>query len=188
MRSFAIGISDLWVIYGKVAGEMDRQFKNGVPSPELDRDFRARHRDMKVRSHEQKDAAKIHAEYIEHLSYLNCSLHILFEKHPKLQTDAWRTCYLYETEIFAKLGQQSKLVSDLASKSSVERMGIIIGKGKNSISVMNFFAWKKLPPFFIFGKNSWWRTGPSSSTRSSLRMMGEWNCGLPGTVSSISIH
>lgn len=66
-RGFASDVNDLRSLMAQTAGLSGRPYKNGLPSSDTIRLFRAKHREFSLRNYECKDLAKIKGERYEHV-------------------------------------------------------------------------------------------------------------------------
>ena len=108
-RRFAVEITRIKRIMAEVSADGRKGWKNGVPSDDAVRDFRARHREITFRNYERKENAKLKGESFLHVQRHFEVLQYIESKHGGILDDdddcIWN---VEETAIKSTLGQKLK--------------------------------------------------------------------------------
>lgn len=108
-RGFAMGVDDVRDMMSRIAADGRVGWKNGVPSPDAVRAFRARYRELTFRNAESKEIAKLNAENYEHVQHFFGILTDLDRKHKGLLANPNRIVNMDETAVDATYGKREKV-------------------------------------------------------------------------------
>lgn len=166
-RGFAVDVDGIRDVAARCAEEYGKSFAKHRPSPEWVRLFRARHRDLTLRKHENKDIAKLHAEDYDHVHTLKTALQQVVARHPNIATNPRLFWNFDETEVTGEFGKNVKVFTSASSKRGGFRAaGRDTGCHLTACVIANAVG-DVLPPLFIFaGKN----------------IMSAWTEPLPSTI------
>eukprot|EP00171_Calliarthron_tuberculosum_P003025 IDg3025t1 len=154
-RGFAFDVDDLSMVMARIASDGRDSWKNGVPSSDVVRAFRAKHPDVCLRTHTRKDAAKLRAEDREHLRSYKEILQEVDKLHPGMLQDPCRFWNTDETAVLTEKGRKRKVFGP----SSAHQGGFVTqqvgsGEGRHVTAVIAVSAaGHKAPPFLLSREN-----------------------------------
>lgn len=156
-RGFAMDVRELTRIMGAIAGDGRRRgFKNGIPTGDVIRSFRARNRDITLRTFENKENAKLKGENYEDVKTYADALERIAAANDGIFDSGDRFWNLDETKVDGEFGHKTKVFGSSGTHHGGFRASATsAGSGKHLTAVVVASAsGRKLPPFFVFaGKN-----------------------------------
>lgn len=161
-RGFAIDVTGLRAVMGRIAADGRKGWKNGIPSYDTIRSFRARHRDITCRKAESKEHAKLKAENYAHVETFFDALQQVQNLHPGILINPNVIWNMDETAVDANEGDSTKVLSGADSHHGGFRgSSTAYGICKHITAVVAVSASGLIaPPFFIIaGKKlsqRWW--------------------------------
>ena len=150
-RGFAADNEDLKQMMAKMAELNGCPYKNGLPTNDTVRVFRAKHKDIAYRDSESKDRAKLNAENYEHVEKLFEIIETVHEIFPYTKDLGNLVWNMDETAIDSEYGRRRKVFTDASSHHGGARASVkSAGGGKHiTLVVAASAAGNKCPPFFI---------------------------------------
>lgn len=150
-RGFAVGVAGLKYVMSQIAADGRPGWKRGVPSDDAIRSFRARNRDIALRTTENKASVKLKGEQYHHVEGYFRELHRINNRFPGILNDGDRVWNMDESAAETEFGKKTKSFASsrthhggsCSAKSSV-------GPGKHVTALIVASAsGHKAPPFFF---------------------------------------
>ena len=137
---------------GRIASDgRAKTYKNGVPSGDAIRSFRARHPELIFRLVENKSAVKLKSEDYFHVKTYEDALRSVSQEFPTIFDDPDLVWNMDETHVDGEFGKRERVVSDGSTHhGGFAKTTAGTGNGRNVTVVFAVSAsGKKCPPFFI---------------------------------------
>lgn len=169
-RGFPVGPAVLKSIMARIAADGRTGFPNVIPSDEAIRNFRARHREITYRAHENKDLSKRRGENYEHVKTYVDVLRHLDRDFPGMLHDGDRVWNMDETSVDIEFGQKLKAFVAANSHHGPAKVSTTVsGGGKHVTAVIAISASGLLaPPFSLPRGIIEWHNGFGRSGRAIM--------------------
>ena len=163
-RGFAIDEDELRALFAVITSDGRKTYrtKNGIPSTDVIRRWRALNRDITRRKSESKPVSKLYAERRSHVSTLKTPFEMISAQHPGIFEDANRLWNLDKTEVSAENAMVKKVYSSTSSDHGgfLETNGTGSAKHVTAVVAVSASGKTALPFLIVEGKNvmaSWFK-------------------------------
>jgi len=148
-RGFGLDVDQVRGAMSEIANDGRRGYQNVLPSMATVRTFRAKHRELTLRTSQHKELAKVLAENPEHAKTLKAALEDVQSEFPTIFDNPDGVWNMDETAIDGR-GNTKKIFCSSSGSNTGSKVDGDLSNGRHVTCVVTTSAsGKKIPPFFI---------------------------------------